>query len=269
MVNGFRKENKNKIELFKDAKQLVILVVAIVVFVLAMMNMFKQLKSNNSTADVMNTGDTPIAMNTTDSTVLSQEAQNILQKTEELKQEIQDVEESSQIVSDIDILPSKALSSREKVVSIEVDNSINRVNPFLPTENPSVSSRYSAPNGLPPKIKYPVDIVAPPLREGVSKEASDLMLSTVSGIMYDSVSPSAVVKIQGTDYFVKKGDVIKGFKILNITKDFVYMQYGKNTYYGYVGQLLAQAKADLDYTKNISNLNSKFGGSDVTISVRK
>ncbi len=280
MVSGFRKDNKNKMEFVKDKKQLMLLVFVLVLFLFAIMNMFRQMGANsnfsaNNTSEVSSSGTTDAELAN-----MSKDADEILKKTEELKQEIQDIDENSQMVSDADVLHEEnTLASREKTISIEVDNTTNKVNPFLPTESepivPVYEKRISTSSStittlpkLPPKITYPVYVTPPPIYgDGIDYQASELVSTSISGIMYDDYSPSAVIKIQGTDFLVKKGDIIKGYKVLDIGKNSVKLQYGNNIFVGRIGELLV--KSDLDYTKNISNINSKFGGNTVSISVKK
>ncbi len=82
----------------------------------------------------------------------------------------------------------------------------------------------------------------------------------------DKYSPSAIINIEGSDYLVKRGDIINHYKVLYIGKNDVIVQLGKNIYKAGVGELLSPT--DLNYN-TIANLNKKFGGNNVQISVKK
>ena len=153
----------------------------------------------------------------------------------------------------IEVIAKRSKTSKnEKMVLIAVTNS-GRSNPFLPaTENMS-----------PAALSY---LVAPPETLPVSSEAGRVMTTIISGILYDKYSPSAIINIEGTDYLVKRGDIINQYKILSIDKSQVLVQLGHNTYKAGVGELLSQT--DVNYN-TVANLNKKFGGNDVSINVRK
>ena len=57
-----------------------------------------------------------------------------------------------------------------------------------------------------------------------------LLHPVISGILYDKFSPSAILNIEGTDYLVKKGDVVNNYKVLNILEDSVTVKLGENVY---------------------------------------
>jgi hypothetical protein len=83
------------------------------------------------------------------------------------------------------------------------------------------------------------------------------MDTIVSGILYDKFSPSAILNIEGSDYLVKKGDVVNNYKILNISQDSVSVKLGNNTYKAGIGEILTEGSINYN---NVSNLNKKFGG---------
>lgn len=163
-------------------------------------------------------------------------------------------------IDDVDIMSSKAsgkglVKRGGKTIKISVAEG-GRVNPFLP----------SSENMLPASLgnitlSYPPDQLA-----GKNSEASKVMETTISGILYDKYSPSAIVKFGGSDYLVKKGDVINKFKVIAINKDKVVVQLGKNVYRAGVGELLEQDKINYN---TIANLEKKFGGNSVSINVKK
>lgn len=142
------------------------------------------------------------------------------------------------------------LTSKKAVV--DIDDKV-AVNPFLPTDeiNKRVTKKVVKPNP---------NFILPPAVSDVSDSARLLIQTSVSGIMYDAYSPSAIIKINNTDYLVKKGDSLMGYKILNITPKHVVIKRDTNIYNAPIGRILAT----LDSTNNnqISNLNSRFGGSN-------
>lgn len=161
--------------------------------------------------------------------------------------------EETKGADDVDILSKKrSMKNNGKLVSIAVSDS-GRLNPFLPV-NESVSSGSFA--FLPP----------PPETLPQNTDASKVMSTTISGILYDKYSPSAIINIEGSDYLVKRGDVINHYKILSINKTQVVVQLGRNVYHAGVGELLTLANVNYN---TIANLNKKFGGNDVSINVRK
>lgn len=54
--------------------------------------------------------------------------------------------------------------------------------------------------------------------------------------MFDPSSPSAILKFDGNDYFVQKGDKIDTYTVKQITKDYVQIANGANVYKAYVGE---------------------------------
>lgn len=165
---------------------------------------------------------------------------------------------SSLSKDDVEIIPKKTTPKKaEKKVSIVVDNS-GRSNPFLP-----LGENISSKGGKAVVLPY---LTMPPETLPSGSDAEKVMTTTISGILYDKYSPSAIINIEGADYLVKQGDVINHYKILSIGKTQVLVQLGKNVYHAGVGELLSPT--DLNYN-TIANLNKKFGGNDVSISVRK
>lgn len=157
----------------------------------------------------------------------------------------------------VEIMSKKALSTKSgKMVLISVADS-GRANPFLPEAEAGLGAYSSA------KLPF---LPAPPEFLSTGSEAGKVMTTIISGILYDKYSPSAIINIEGTDYLVKKGDIINRYKVLAISKDEVIVQLGSNVYKAGVGQLLS--KTDINYN-TIANLNKKFGGNDVHINVKK
>ena len=106
------------------------------------------------------------------------------------------------------------------------------------------------------KLEY--DLVDPPKSANSDSDASKILTTKVSGIMYDKDSPSAILNIESSDYLVRSGDVVNGYKVLSIQPTVVTVQLGSNVYQAGVGQLLVTD--GINYN-TISNLENKFGGS--------
>lgn len=158
---------------------------------------------------------------------------------------------------DIEIVSKKAkanLLDIDKRVLIPVSES-GRQNPFVPS-----GELFSAPSL--PKFT----LITPPDQLGTGSDADKVMGTTISGILYDKYSPSAIINIGGNDYLVKKGDVINNYKVLTISKDQVIVQLGQNIYKAGVGQLLVQS--EINYN-TVANLEKKFAGNDVSIKIKK
>lgn len=153
--------------------------------------------------------------------------------------------------NDVDIMQKTARKNNGKMVMISV-SSAGRSDPFMPSGD-SVAAAYAYLT--PPPETLPTDT-----------EASKVMATTISGILYDKYSPSAIINIEGTDYLVKKGDIINKYKVLSIGKTQVAVQLGKNIYKAGVGELLTQASFN---EGNIPNLNKRFGGNDISINVKR
>ncbi len=142
----------------------------------------------------------------------------------------------------------KQLAQKQnKQVVIPVTNG-GRANPFVPYD--SVLA-----NAKPPEF----DLIPPPLDIPAADPLTDSMMSTkISGIMYDSQRPSAIINFGGSDHLVHKGDRVQGYQIIDITRDRVVLKYGTNIYRATVGQEVAGGNG---VTFNeVSNLNRQFGG---------
>ena len=108
----------------------------------------------------------------------------------------------------------------------------------------------------PKKPAYANYLMPPPETITVDSTATEVMTTKVSGIMYDKFNPSAILNISGSDYLVRTGDVINGYKILSIGKETVTVQYGSNVYKASVGELFTGEGINFN---TVSNLNRKFG----------
>ena len=100
-------------------------------------------------------------------------------------------------------------------------------------------------------------IVEPPEMVNENSDAARVMDTIVSGILYDKFSPSAIINIEGSDYLVKKGDVVNNYKVLCIAQDSVTVQLGENTYKAGIGEILTEGTLNHN---DVSNLDNKFGG---------
>lgn len=137
-----------------------------------------------------------------------------------------------------------------KMVAMSVED-LGRSDPFLPLGQQQVGATSVS------RIPRNYDLLPPPEMISVDSTATDVMTTKVSGIMYDKSNPSAIVNIADSDYLVRSGDVINGYKILSIGKETVTVQYGANVYKAGVGEMFADN--GINYN-TISNLENKFGG---------
>lgn len=153
---------------------------------------------------------------------------------------------------DVDIMSSKNPRKRSgKTIMVSISEG-GRSNPFLPEgDMPSIGQ---------------LNITYPPEQLAKDSDASKVMDTTISGILFDKYSPSAIINISKTDYLVRKGDVINNYKVLAILKDQVVVKLGKNVYRAGVGELLQQDKVNYN---TVANLEKKFGGNNVSIGVKK
>lgn len=206
---------------------------------------------NATTANVP--ADGTVAPNSTEN--MQQDANNIYSQTVGLQKDTPANGQPTVATSgenDIDIIQKKrSRKNNSKMVMISVSSS-GRPDPFMPPSE-----------GLTGAYSY---LTPPPDTLPTSSEASKVVATTISGILYDKYSPSAIINIEGTDYLVKRGDVINNYRVLSINKTQVAVQLGKNIYRAGVGELLTQASFN---EGNIPNLNRRFGGSDVSINVRR
>jgi len=148
--------------------------------------------------------------------------------------------------------PIAATASKKDVISIPTG--IVKANPFVPYRKlgNEVQTTTKLINDVP---KF--DLISPPEELAVESEASKIMSTTVSGILYDKFSPSAILNIDGSDYLVKKGDTISKYKVISIEKDSVTVKTGNNTYKAGIGEILTDGSVNFN---DVSNLNKKFGG---------
>lgn len=142
--------------------------------------------------------------------------------------------------------PAAAASTKKSVISIPAGTV--KANPFLPYRDISGSAVVDVPA---------YNLVEPPDMVGEDSEAARVMDTTVSGILFDKYSPSAILNIEGNDYLVKKGDVVNNYRVLNIAQDSVTVKLGANTYKAGIGEILTEGSLNHN---DVSNLSNKFGG---------
>ena len=116
--------------------------------------------------------------------------------------------DSIQMVS----VPVAATSTKKDLISIP--SGTVKADPFLPYRN--ISGTTTALDV--PKF----NLVEPPEVISEDSEAARVMDTTVSGILYDKYSPSAILNIEGNDYLVKKGDTMSNYQVLDISKDDIF-----------------------------------------------
>lgn len=144
-------------------------------------------------------------------------------------------------------VPIAATNAKKDLIAIP--SGTIKANPFLPYREISATPVVSDV----PKF----DLVEPPDVIVESSEAARVMDTTVSGILYDKYSPSAILNIEGNDYLVKKGDVVNNYKVVNILQDSVTVKLGSNTFKAGIGEILTEGSVNYN---DVSNLNKKFGG---------
>lgn len=123
-----------------------------------------------------------------------------------------------------------------------------KANPFLPYRDLGDASVGDVPS---------YSLVEPPEMLNENSDAARVMDTIVSGILYDKYSPSAILNIEGSDYLVKKGDVVNNYKVLSIMQDSVTVKLGANVYKAGIGEILTEGTLNHN---DVSNLNNKFGG---------
>ena len=120
-----------------------------------------------------------------------------------------------------------------------------RPNPFSP-----YIERSLIDNGM-------FDIIEPPAYIPVDAQDSDLMHTTVSGILYNDEKSSAIINVDGTDQLVNKGDKIAGFQIVDISRNKVFVKKGHNIIAAGVGEAIEETPLTYNF---VDNLSHKFGG---------
>ncbi len=143
----------------------------------------------------------------------------------------------------------KGLNKGTVVVSVGNEG---RPNPFFPFKEKKHTG-ISYPGGG--NVNF--DIIEPPPSVIPDPQATQMLQTVISGIMYDTRNPSAIININGTDQLVRKSDKLGNYTILDITKDKVVIKSGTNIYRASVGQTIASDDSGFN---SVSNLRHKFGG---------
>ncbi len=280
MGNEFKKET-SKFELFKNKKQAILAILVLLLFGFSLINMFSKMHQNDNNsqenADSQFTENYNAENNNPEIDPSLQEQNADMQANQDFQepdanmmaqdaQNIYNQATNSQQANDIDIMAKKTTGAgKGKRVLISIQES-GRDNPFKPSAifNQNVQAIE----------KLPLPLMDPPagIDTSIDQTALTVMKTSVSGILYDQYSPSAILNLKnesgkGSDYLVSVGDTLNGYKILNITKTKVTVKLGNNIYIAGVGEYLK--KTELDSSKNLSNMNHKFGGNNVTIRVKK
>ncbi len=192
------------------------------------------------------------------------QAQNeaYLAETQKQAQELQnelgvsDVKNQTQEVKDSSKKNDKnAAKTSDKKVVVQVSPT-GRRNPFVP------SSLFNDKGYAALDITLPM----PPEADAVDPQASEarkLFTIGVSGIMYDPSKPSAILRYDGKDYFVQKGDKIDNYAVYQITKDYVAIKNATNTYKAYVGESF-DVSADIPVSNmiNVSDGTRQYVSTD-------
>lgn len=285
MASGFSKNPKTKkdkaagkLAFAKDKNQAVLAIVVVCLFVATTIyNISKALipqnpvsapASSQQNADKiaqqqqqdLQSMNNPGQNNSTPDQDIAKDANDIFAKTSDMQgpgsnvpSEAQSNNNQAASADDIEIIAKKRslLKANGKMVLVTVADSVTS-NPFLPSSDVTKSA-----------FSY---LTPPPETLPSDSEASKVMKTVVSGILYDKYSPSAILNIEGNDYLVKRGDIINNYEVLSISKNQVTVRLGKNVYSAGVGELLSPT--DLNYNV-VANLNKRFGGNNVSIRVKK
>ncbi len=171
-------------------------------------------------------------------------------------------------VTDKKVADQKAPVKKDenKKVSIDVKTS-SRLNPFLPMSNDFNAVLMAS--GLDAYVENP------PLQYGDDPSLQELVNISVSGILFDSSSPSAIIRINQTDYFVQKGDKVDEFYISDINRDAVVIKKDANVFSAGVGQMFnysdtvnGRAVINNNGTKQYKTTTAHTSAEDVQIRTR-
>ena len=109
---------------------------------------------------------------------------------------------------------------------------------------------------------YSFNLPTPPTSLASSESAAAKITRTkVVGIMYNKVSPTAIINVDEKDYLVRTGDQIIGqeYKVLQINPSWITVGMGANIYSASIGELFS--RDELDSAQNdVYNLRARFGG---------
>ena len=169
-----------------------------------------------------------LAGNSNSDDLMTQDNTNYSMPQETTGDAIEMQKQTQELMDKLENKADNKKENKEKKVVVAIQAS-GRANPFVPSSlfNEDGSLAMGADLSLPPDV----DVNSP---EAVA--ARKLFSISVSGIMFDPSSPSAILKFDGNDYFVQKGDKIDTYTVKQITKDYVQIANGANVYKAYVGE---------------------------------
>ena len=246
----FIPENKNKSNLSPA-----VMIALIFVIVLAGGYYIYTFLGNSSSTDIEN-------LPSAEETQLQAQNEAYLAETQKQAQELQnelgvsDVKKQTQDTQNVSKKNDKnATKTSDKKVIVQVSPT-GRRNPFVP------SSLFNDKGYAALDITLPM----PPEADAVDPQATEarkLFSIGVSGIMYDPSKPSAILRYDGKDYFVQKGDRIDNYAVYQITKDYVAIKNATNTYKAYVGEAFdLGAEIPVSNTVKVSNGTRQYVSSD-------
>lgn len=109
---------------------------------------------------------------------------------------------------------------------------------------------------------YSFTLPTPPTSlASASSDAAKITRTKVVGIMYNKVSPSAIINVDDKDYLVRQGDKIIGqeYKVVQINPSYITVNLGANIYSAGIGELFS--REDFNKTQNdLYDLRNRFGG---------
>ena len=145
----------------------------------------------------------------------------------------------------------------DETVTIAIGD-VGRKNPFVPigkigTIDVSMQAKTQDNDGV------DFDAIEPPDLGPERADIAKLLQTKVTGILYDTIKPSAIINIDGADQLIRIGDVLSGFEIIAITRNKVVIRSDNNVYRASVGQPLNAER--VVNPVEISNLETKFWGS--------
>lgn len=109
---------------------------------------------------------------------------------------------------------------------------------------------------------YSFNLPVPPTSLAPSTAAAAKITRTkVVGIMYNAMSPSAIINVDDKDYLVRQGDKIIGqeYKVVQINPSWITVSLGSNIYSAGIGELFS--KDNFNKSQNdLYNLKNRFGG---------
>ena len=134
----------------------------------------------------------------------------------------------------------------DDVVSVNIEP-VGRTSPFVP---------YKEKNLLYGAGYMYNDMPLPSILGESDDDLVQLVSAKVTGIIYDNVTPYAIINVLDNDYLVKIGDKIESFSITDIEKDYVAIKTGTNVYRAKVGDII---EGDVNES-GVYNVGHRFAG---------